>query len=68
MRIDEVTGRAVHTNGRLRIDRRKETDPIWEYQHLVLMDPDDGPEWVPVLASDTTNWPKDGWNSVDDWA
>lgn len=67
MRLEEIKGRAVHTCGTKRVDRRPATDPAWEYQVLALMDPDDDPEWVPVEAEKTKSWPQDGWQSVDDW-
>ena len=67
MRLEEIKGRAVHEGGDMRVDRRPGTKPSWEYQALVLMDPDDDPEWTPVPASETKDWPEDGWQDVDDW-
>lgn len=67
MRLEEIEGRAVHENGDMRVDRRPETKPSWEYQALVLMDPDDDPEWVPVSVEEAAGWPVEGWQSVEEW-
>lgn len=67
MDIKEIKGRAVHESGLLRVDNRPATDPKWRYQALKLMNPDDEPEWVPVPEHKTRNWPKKGWNSIEDW-
>lgn len=67
MKKSEIKGRAVHRDGDMRIDRRPGTAPNWEFQMLMLMDPDDGPEWIPVKPEDTKDWPEDGWESIDNW-
>lgn len=67
MDIHAIKGRAVHESGAYRIDRRPEASAAWEYQALKLMNPDDGPEWVPIPKHKTKNWPKSGWNSIEDW-
>lgn len=65
--VKEAAVRAVHQTGAYRVDFRTETAPAWNYQARKLMDPDEGPEWVPVPEHRTKNWPTEGWNSIEDW-
>lgn len=68
MLLREIKGRAVHCSGGMRVDRRPGTSPNWEYQMLMLNDPDDPvPEWVPVDSERAKDWPEDGWESAEDW-
>ncbi len=62
MKKSDVRGRAVHRCGTKRIDRRLGTHVSWEYQVKALMDPTDGPEWVPIPETDTRDWPEMGWD------
>jgi hypothetical protein len=59
--------RAVHDAGCYRVDFRPETAEAWHFQARKLMDPDEGPEWVPIQEHKTKNWPLEGWNSIEDW-